>query len=342
MDERSGDDTASGRTREMPTRVDRFIGRHPVPAVLVAVFKKYGDDGGGRWAALVSYYGFLSLFPLLLVFTTVLGFVVQGDEELQQRIVDSALSQFPIIGEQIRQNLGALDGSVVALAIGLVGAVWAGLAIALTLQDAMNDVWDVPRRSRPGFVARRIRALATLAGLGVVTLVSAGLTALGTIGGSLGWMRVLALAGTLGLNVVAFGAAFRYLTVAEIRWRDVLPGAASASVSWMVLLAAGSWLVDRQLRDASALYGFFAIVLGLLGWISLGAHSLLLSAELNTVLARRLWPRSLQPPPLSEPDRRMLAAGAEQEAARPTEESSPPERRGRRPPTWTASAASGT
>ncbi len=283
---------AGERIRAGLSRADSVLRRRPALAVPFAVLRKFGDDRGGRSAALVAYFGFFSLFPLLLVFITVLGFVVQGNEHLQDRILDSALAQFPIIGDQIRQEVGALHGSVPALAIGLAGSIWAGMAIVLTLQDAMNDVWDVPRTARPRFLAGRLRALISLAGLGVATLATAGLAALASMPGSFGWPRVLGMVGTLALNALVFGSVFRYLTVADVRWRQVLPGAASAAVAWLALLTVGSWLVDRQLRHASTLYGFFGIVLGLMSWIYLVAQITMLCAELNVVLARRLWRRS--------------------------------------------------
>jgi YihY family inner membrane protein len=304
----------------MLSRVDAILRRHTVLAVIVATVKKFGDDRGGRWAGLVAYYGFFSLFPLLLVLTTILSFVVQDDPELQARILESALAQFPIIGDQIRDNLGELRGSVIALVVGMLGALWAGMGVVLTLEDAMDDLWDVPRRDRPDFLGRRLRALVGLAVLGAAALLLAGLTAVGTMAGTFGWLRLPVLVATVALDAVVFGAAFRYLTVAPIRWRDVLPGAMTAAAGWTALLAIGSWLVARQLDRAEVLYGFFAIVLGLLSWIYLGAQMALLSAELNVVLARRLWPRSLQPPPLTEPDREVLSAQVEEEATRPEQD----------------------
>jgi YihY family inner membrane protein len=306
------------RVKDAVSEVDDAQRRHPWSAVTVAVLKKFGDDRGGNWAALIAYYGFFSLFPLLLAFTTVLGFVVQGDPELQQRLVDSAIANFPIIGDQIRGNVEALQGSIPALVIGVVGAVWAGLAVVLTLQTAMNEVWDVPRRERPNFLKARLRALLALLALGVAIAVSSVLAGLGGSAGELPIpLRALSLLGTLAVNVALFAAAFRYLTVAEVRWRDVLPGAVAAGIAWMVLLALGSWLVTRQIQGAEQLYGFFAIVIGLLAWFSLGAQMMLLAAELNVVLARRLWPRSLSPPPLTEQDREVFAAQARAEAVRP-------------------------
>jgi membrane protein len=309
-----------GRIETATASADEIQRRHPVLAVPIAVFKKFGDDQGGHWAALIAYYGFFSLFPLLLAFTTILGFVLQDNEELQERILDSALSQFPIIGDTIRQEFGALEGSLTALAVGIVGSLWAGMGVLLTLQTAMDELWDVPRRSRPNFLKGRLRAFLALFVFGAAIITSTVLAGLGTAGGSFGWaLRVLAIASTFLLNAVVIGSAFRYLTVAPIGWRDVVPGALLSSAAWMALLALGAWLVDRQLRDAEALYGFFGIVLGLLSWIYIGAQVMLLSAELNVVLARHLWPRSLQPPPLSEPDKQSLAAKAAEEAARPGE-----------------------
>jgi YihY family inner membrane protein len=307
-----GPDAGGSVVARLLSAIDQFQRRHSLVSVPVAVFKKLGDDRGGQWAALLAYYGFVSLFPLLLALATILGFVVQGNEELQERILDSALSQFPIIGNEIRENLGALRGSTIALVIGLAGVLWAGMGVVMTLQGAMDDVWNVPRRSRRGFAGKRLRALLALTGIGLAVAASAALAGLGTSRGELGSLRPLSLLGTVAVNVAVVGSAFRYLTAAPVRWRQVLPGAVVAGVAWMILLTVGSWLVDRQLRDAGALYGFFAIVLGLLWWIYLGAQMLLLSAELNVVLARRLWPRGLGPP-LTPADREVLEAQALQE-----------------------------
>jgi len=301
-------------TTDLPGRVlerlDRFQRGHPVFAIPVAVLKKFGDDRGGQWAALVAYYGFFSLFPLLLVFATLLSFAVQDDPALRLRILDSALSQFPIIGEEIERNLGHLEGSVAALVIGLAASLWAGMGVVITVQSALNDLWDVPRRARPNFLWGRLRALLALIALGVAALAASVLAGIGTTSGGMG-SRALTFAGTFLLNAFVFAAAFRYLTVARVRWRHILPGALVAAAAWMALLVLGSWLVDRQLRHATELYGVFALVLGLLSWIYLGAQVMLLSAEMNVVLSRRLWPRGLRPP-MTDVDRLVLSAQAEE------------------------------
>ncbi len=282
--------------RRAVARIDRFQRGRAWTAIPVAVMKKFGDDRGGRWAALLAYYGFLSIFPLLLAFTTVLALVVGNDPELQQRILDSALAQFPILGDEIQRNLGALNGSWLALAIGVAVALWGGMGIVLALGDALDDLWNVPRRGRPGFVRGRSRALLALGLFGILTLGSGVLAGFGAAGGLTG--QVLSYGIMFVFDLLVIAAAFRYLTTADVRWSQVFPGAATAAVAWIGLLLVGTWLVDRHLRNASALYGFFGIVLGLLSWMFIGAQLLLLSAELNVVLARRLWPREL----LSAPD----------------------------------------
>ena len=137
---------------------------------IAAVIKKFGDDQGGELAALISYYGFVSLFPLLLVFVSILGFVLQGDPETQRELLDGALGQFPIISDQLK--LHGLEGSDTALAIGLVGALLAGLGITGATQAAFNRIWSVPIKDRPNFIFARLRGLGMIALLGTLSVIS--------------------------------------------------------------------------------------------------------------------------------------------------------------------------
>jgi len=300
-------------------RIDGLQQRHTILGFPFAVVKKFGDDRAGNLSALVAYYGFFSLFPLLLVFVTVLGFVLQNNPEAQQKILDSALAQFPIIGDQIEQNLGSLTGSGVTLVIAVLLTLWGGLGVMNAMQNAMNTIWDVPRRDRPNFVKTRVRALLMLALLGTASVVSAvvaGLTA-ATSGTAFGFWSGLVL--SLVLNLGVFLLAFRILAARKLSWGDVFPGAALAAVGWLVLQMLGGLIVSHQLRTASQVYGLFAIVIGLLAWMALGATITLYAAEVNVVLKERLWPRSLVQPPLSEADRRAYRRAAIAEERRPEE-----------------------
>ncbi len=269
-------------------------------------------------AATIAYYGFFSLFPLLMVLTSIAGIVLRGRTDLQEQLVRSALSQFPVIGTQIRAEVGSIDGSGVAVVVGLALALWAGLGGVRAAQVAMDTVWDVPRKRRPGMPASVGRASLMLAIIGAfvvgaAALAAAATSALGPIGTTLG------LLGSGVLNLAMFAVAFRVLTAASLTWRDVLPGACVTSVAWTALLAAGGWIVEGRLASSSDVYGTFALVIGLLGWIYLGAQITLLGAVINVVLAKGLWPRSLQGNDLTEADERALRRSAGQEERRDEE-----------------------
>src|SRR5438445_1663995 len=114
-----------GFIRSVARRVDRFQEHRPWVAFPYAVLRKFGDDGAGNLAALIAYYGFFSLFPLLLVLVSVLGIILRGHPAVRDSIVHSALARFPVIGDQLRVR--SLTGNGLALALGLAAALWAGL-----------------------------------------------------------------------------------------------------------------------------------------------------------------------------------------------------------------------
>jgi YihY family inner membrane protein len=298
--------------------LDRFQQRHGWAGFPYAVVKKYGDDQAGYLAALIAYYGFFSLFPLLLVFVSVLGIVLANDPELQRRIIDSALAQFPIIGPTIADEVGSITGNTLALVIGLVTALWAGLGVVQAGQNAMNRIWRVPRKDWPNFWISHLRSLILLLLLGGMVVISTLLSQLPALNAAEAWLdRVWQIGVTLAFNLLFFVVLFRVLTRLRLRTRDVVVGAVAAAVAWTVLQTIGGLYVSHAVKGASNVYGTFALVIGLLVWIYLGAQMSLYCAEINVVLARRLWPRSLVQPPLTEADERALAEGALVEQRRP-------------------------
>jgi YihY family inner membrane protein len=296
--------------------LDRFQQRHSVLGFPFGVVKKYGDDRAGRHAALLAHYGFLSLFPLLLVFVTLLGYALANDPQRQQAVIDTLARQFPVLGPQVAGSVKAIRGSGIALVVGILGTLWGGLGITQSFQDAMNDLWNIPRRQRPNFWWRLARGLFALLVVVVEVLAATVLAQRGIAGpGLVG--RVDLLGGTVLLNLLLLLVMFKVLTGARLRWRWLLPGAACAAVGWSVLQSLGVSILSRQLDQANLVYGVFAVVIVLLGWLYLSAQLVLYAAELNVVLARRLWPRSLLQPPLTEPDRQVLTALARTEERRP-------------------------
>jgi inner membrane protein YhjD len=299
-------------------RIDSWQRRHSPVAFVVGVWRKFGDDEGGKLVGQLTYRGFLSLFPLLLVTVTVLGYVLEGRPDLQQDILDSAVSQFPVIGDQLRQNVGSLNGNIWALLIGIGTALWGGLGVTQAAQDVLATVWNVPRRHRPGFLPRLLRGVLLLGVLGLAVLTTALLTSLATAVDELGSLgRIGLIAAALALNVWWFALAFRTLTPKGPSWRELMPGAIAAAVGFQILLVLGTTIVDRQLSGATSAYGLFGVVLGLMAWIAVLSTVFVYAAELNPVRAKHLWPRSIFTPGLTEQDRAVLTAEVETQLRAP-------------------------
>ena len=291
--------------------LDRRQQRSPRLAFVAAVIKKFSDDQGGQLAALIAYYGFVALFPLLLVTVTVLGFVLQGDPAQQQRILNGTLGQFPLISDQLK--LHSLTGSGAGLAVGMIGSLLAGLGLTSAAQNALDRIWNVPFKERRDFLHTRLRGLSTIAALGVLWTVST--VAAGFVGSS-SHAAAAVLAGVLlafAVNLTLFMTAFKLLTTAEVSWRELLPGVVLAAVFWQLLQHLGGFYVDHELKRTGPLYGIFAVVLGLLAWLYLGAQLTIFAAEVNVVRMRRLWPRSFFSEPLRDGDKRALTSSAEVE-----------------------------
>jgi YihY family inner membrane protein len=299
--------------KDLLRRVDRFQQQHRPLAFMYAVVKKTGDDRGGSMAALIAYYGFLSLFPLLLIFWTVLSYILPHYPGARHSLEHSVISQFPVIGDQLKATDKPLHGSPVALIVGIAGLLWGAMGIAQTLQQVMYDVWNVPEKDRPGFVPRLVRGLQLFAVLGLGIVASTVVTGLGTV---LNWGpfgSVLAAIPAALVNIGLFFLIFRVLSPPDVGARDLIPGAMVGGVGWQILQTVGINLMTHQLRHSSQVYGVFGFTLALLSFLSLAATLTVYSAEVNVVRARRLWPRSMISEPPTEQDKRELRDIAQRE-----------------------------
>jgi membrane protein len=291
-------------------RFNRYQQRHRGWAIPMAVIRKFSNDQAGNLAALMAYYAFFSIFPLLLVFTTILGFVLQGNAHLYDKITTSVLAQFPVIGSQLHSH--ALSGKATALVLGLLTSLWAGLGVTNAAQNAFNRVWAVPFKDRPDFVHSRLRGLLLLISLGTMFVLAAAITGVvTTIGGPL--VKVGGYAITVAVNLALYVAAFRFLTPATIPTRCLWLGAAIGALFLTVMQLVGTIYVKHVISHASNAYGTFATVIGLLVWLHLIAQLTLYAAEINVVVMRKLWPRSLFGPPDAPADQETLRALAKVE-----------------------------
>ena len=284
---------------------DRLQQRRRPLAIAIAVLKKFGEDQAGGLAALIAYYAFFSLFPLLLVFVTVLGFVFHGDPSVQKSISSSVLGRFPVIGTDLQDK--SLQGSTLSLVIGVAFSLWAGLGVTQAAQNAFDKVWAVPFKARPNFWLSRLRGLLLVTVLGVMFVVSTVVS--GLVGGGLSGplLTVVGIVFSLALNFAMFAAAFRTLTSASVPTRQMWIGVVIGGVLWEILQLAGGVYVNHVIRRASSTYGLFATVIGLLAWLHIGAQATLYAAEINVVVIRKLWPRSLFGPPTPAGERTLEA-----------------------------------
>jgi YihY family inner membrane protein len=286
--------------------------------VVFAVIKKFGDDRGSSLAAMLAFYGLLALFPLLLVLTTILGFI--GNQRLESGVVGSTLSQFPVYGQQIGHNVShPLQGSTIGLTVGLLGLLYGSLGVAQAGQHAMAQIWNVPGVVRPGFVPRLVRSLLLFGAMGAGMAASAVVSGVITGSGRGIAERLLAVLTAATLNVGLYFVVFRLLTPRQIATRHLAAGAAAGGIGYTILTTGGTALIQHQLRHAQAVYGQYGFILGLIGWLYLVSTVTLYAAEANVVVTRRLWSRSIVQPPLTDADRRVLSDIAQQEERRPEE-----------------------
>ena len=296
--------------------VDRAQQTRPWLAVAVATWKKFSDNKAGNLAALIAYYAFASLFPLLLVAYTILDLIARSNAKLAKRLT-TALHQYPVVGMHLSAGPHqGLTKTGFALVIGILLTIYAGRGVATAIQNAMNTVWGVPQFRRPNFPKSLLRSLGLIAVLGpgeIVTIALSGVAGgTGHVGGVLA--KIAAVAVSLLLNIVLFWLSFRLATSKEVSSRDMRLGVILAAVAWQILQYIAGAVIGHATNSA---YGIFGIVLGLLAWFYLQAQITLYVVELDVVRARRLWPRSLVPPPLTEADMRAYQMYAESGLLRP-------------------------
>ena len=299
--------------------VDDFQRRHSALGLPIAVLYKYFDDQATYLAVIATYYALFAIFPLLLLATSVLGFVLEGNTDLQQQVLESTLSQFPIIGDQFRQPEG-LTGSTPAVVLGALVALYGAIGLGTAVQNALNVAWSVPRNSRPNPFLLRIKSLVivSLSGLAILGLTTLSILASDTqvMGVMDDWparwpvrlLSILAVALVLTL-LLRLGSA------RSDRTRTTLPGALLIAILWHGLQTLGAAYVTNVLANASSLNQTFGLVLGLMALLFLASVMGMLGVELNIVIERHLWPRALLTPftdavVLTDADRRAYAGYA--------------------------------
>ncbi len=299
-------------------RIDRAQRSFTPIGLPLAVIYKFFDDQGNYLAATITYYAFVAIFPLLLLGTSALAFVLQGNPELEQQVLDSALAQFPIIGSEVGVP-GGLSGSTTAIVLGSLAALYGALGLGQAIQNATNIAWSVPRNSRPNPVLLRIKSMLLLmiGGLAVLAITVLSILASHTeaFGESIASYQWPILLGTVLVNTLVFTYFFRLAAARRHALRTAVPGAFTVAVMWLALQYGGTMYVEQVLASTSEMNQTFGLVLGLIGIIFVAAVMGVLGMEVNVVIERRLWPRALLTPftdavDLTDADRRAYASYA--------------------------------
>jgi YihY family inner membrane protein len=301
--------------------LDRTQQKHHGLSFPYAVIKKYGDDEAGHQAALITYYGFLALFPLLLVATSAVDIVSRHNSGLHTRLVADINTYFPIVGNQLQAQVHTGNKTGVALLIGLLFTFYGARGVANAVRGALDHAWAVPKAKRSGFPLNAIKSFGLLlgAGLGLVGTATLAGYATAELGRSV-IFRIVPLTINLVLLYMIFMYIFLIGTSRQHPRKDIRLGAVTATVGLLILQTVGGYLITHQLHNLSGLYGQFALVLAILFWIYLQAQVLTYAIEINVVHTYKLWPRSLTGDPITAADKKAYRMYAEKEAYRPRPE----------------------
>ena len=286
------------------TAIDNWQRRHRATAFSFAVVKKYGEDEAGYQAALLTYYGFLSLFPLLLVLTTLVGLIGGNHEAFKQTILHGLTNYFPSFGDQL-SKVQAIHKSGLALVVGILFTLYGARGVADAFRNGVNHIWETPKSQRPGFPKSNLQSLAIIAVGGGGFLLASILSGFAAAAGHGILFRVFSVA----INLIILFWVFRLLL--NLALPDHLPtrhtrsAAIAAAIGLVVLQSLGSLILNNQLKNLNAVYSIFALSLGLLFWLYLQAQTIYYAVEIASVRSLKLYPRSLQADNLTSADKRV-------------------------------------
>lgn len=275
--------------------IDSLQKRHKSLSFIYAVIRKYGDDEAGYQVALITYYGFLSLFPLLIVTTSLLQLTLHGNSGFRSKIIGSLTNYFPIIGSQLQGDIHSLRRSGLGLILGILIILYGSRGVADAIRHALNQLWQVPRNKWLGFPKSAVNSLSIIV-IGGIGMLLAGI--LSSFAAGLGHsfiIRIISSLVSMTVILVVILAIFKVgLATDKISKKALLISASTATIGIQILQSLGGYIVTHELKNLSSLYGTFALVLGILFWIYLQTQVVIYSVEVGIVYEMKLWPRSIK------------------------------------------------
>jgi membrane protein len=298
--------------------IDALQRRRRVIGFPYAVIKRYTEDHGGWLGSLISYYGFFSLYPAVVVFVTASTWLLKDRPDALQRILEALWSKVPFAQAgtaqaEIEKRVSDFNANKWVVALSLLVTLWGALGVVRVLQDSINTMWGVARYRRPGIVRKVIRAFAliSLLGLGLIgTTVVAGVSLAADL--PLGGVIAAGLANvalSIGIALVVYHMAI----ATPVETRELLPGAIIIGIGTYAVTLVGGFYVKDVIARMSGLYGPFASTIGLLAYVSVMVQIFVFGTEVNVVRSKQLWPRSMTGT-LHEPDHRAMRLTMSREA----------------------------
>lgn len=284
-------------------QIDTFQRKRKPLAFMYAVIKKSGDDQMGYQAALVTYYGFLSLFPLLLILTSVASLVASRDPALGREMITSVEQYVPVIGKTLESSVDSSGKTGLALIVALLFSLYGARGVADAFRNAVNNIWHIPIKQRAAFPRSLLRSMALILGGGLSLLAAAIISGWAVNAGRGPFFVVASLILNLAILYGAFLLIFRVSLPLNIAYSRFKLSAALSAIGLVILQIIGTTVLTKITPSS---YGaLFATTLGLLAWIYLQARVIMYATVLNTVKDSGLWPRGLTEDKPTAADKKM-------------------------------------
>ena len=165
----------------LQTKLDNVQLNNKLLGFVYALQKKYSQDQAGNLGALITYYGFLSLFPLLVALMSLAQLSILRSAHLNQVITKAMLNYFPLIGHQLQSHVHAQQKASIALIISALITIYGARGVASALQQAMNSIWLVPMGKRASGIKQNLRSLGIILSAGTGFLATGLLSTYGKV-----------------------------------------------------------------------------------------------------------------------------------------------------------------
>ena len=271
------------------------IFKNRVVQFTIKIAKELEDDDASHMAASVSYFALLSLFPLILGVSSIVGWIADSAPQ-QQQVIDFVAGYIPGSEEFVRESVDSLvkyRGTIGLISV--IGLLWAASAVFGSITRAVNRAWKI--RKRGPFYKEKPRQILMALGLTVLFALSIAITSIFQWAGAIevGNRTIDDMLGGNGVTVILklpalivtlliFLAIYKFIPYTKTYWDDVWPGALVGALLFEVAKNLFVWYLDN-FGNYDQLYGNIASVVVLMLWAYVSAYILIIGAEVSSLLS---------------------------------------------------------